>query len=99
MSLRQTAKGWVAETPTGEAMVRFTDPNPYGVLDHWVAFDGKPEIYIPLRMIANRNGTEAELVLFRQPEMSDAEFASDAALVEKDLATLKRLLEGLATPE
>jgi hypothetical protein len=34
------------------------------------------------------------LVLFRQPEMVDAEFARDAGLMQNDLRTLKALLEG-----
>lgn len=92
-SLHQTDKGWVADTPQGEATVRFTEPNAHGVLDHWVDMPGKAEVYIPLRMIANGSGTEVELVLFRQPEMSDADFERDEGLIVKDLAALKRLLE------
>jgi len=94
-SLHRTDDGWVADTPAGEAKLRFTDRNPYGVLDHRVQVAGKPEVYIPLRMIANGSGTEVELVLFRQPEMSDADFARDAEAIEKDLASLKKLLEDL----
>lgn len=92
-SLHQTAKGWMADTPLGEATVRFSEPNAYGVLDHWVKMADKPEVYIPLRMIANGAGTEVELVLFRQAEMNDADFARDEGLVRQDLAALKRYLE------
>lgn len=92
-TLHQTDKGWVAVTPAGEAIVRFSDPNPYGVLDHRVAMAGKPEVYIPLRMIADGDGTLVELVLFRQPGMTDADFDHDADMVRKDLAALKALLE------
>lgn len=94
-SLHQTDKGWVADTPLGEATVRFSEPNAYGVLDHWVDMAGKPEVYIPLRMIAHGRGTVVELVLFRQPGMSDADFEHDQGLVEQDLAALKQVLEGL----
>lgn len=92
-TLHQTEQGWVADTPEGEATVRFSDPNPYGVLDHWVLLEGKPEVYIPLRLIANGDGTEVELVLLRQPGMSDADFERDAGLITADLQTLKVLLE------
>ena len=92
-SLSETDAGWIAETPAGQAHVAFTDPNPHGVLDHWVRIDGQPEIYIPLRMIANGSGTEVELTLFRQPGMSDDDFERDAASVTADLAMLKALLE------
>ncbi|MGF7150646.1 hypothetical protein FHS96_004304 [Sphingomonas zeicaulis] len=94
-SLHDTDEGWVADTPAGKAIVRFSDPNPYGVLDHWVRIGDKPEIYIPLRMIANGSGTEVELTLFRQPEMDDDEFERDAASVTADLAALKALLENV----
>jgi hypothetical protein len=77
-----------------QAIVRFSEANPYGVLDHWVIVEGKPEVYIPLRMLANGDGTEVELILFRQPEMSDADVERDKGLIEKDLAALKQLLEG-----
>lgn len=43
--------------------------------------------------LPNGTGSEVMLVLFRQPEMDDAEFARDAGLMQKDLLTLKRLLE------
>jgi hypothetical protein len=92
-SLRETEQGWVADTPAGKAVVRFSDPNPYGVLDHWVTIEGKPEVYVPLRMLANGDATVVELVLFRQPEMTDADFERDAGLIEQDLASLKQLLE------
>jgi hypothetical protein len=92
-SLHRAGDRWVAATPEGEAIVRFTEPNPYGVLDHWVRIGDRPEIYIPLRLIANGQGTEAELLLLRQPEMSDADFDRDADMVAKDLAALKAVLE------
>jgi len=92
-TLRETAQGWVADTPEGEAEVQFSAPNPHGVLDHWVRIAGKPEIYIPLRMIANGEGTEIELILLRQPGMSDADFDRDTAMVEADLNRLKQVLE------
>lgn len=92
-SLHRDGDEWIADTPEGPAVVRFSPPNDLGVLDHSVRLPGKAEVHIPLRMIANGDGTEVELVLFRQPEMNDADFARDAGLVEKDLAELKRLLE------
>lgn len=92
-TLRETERGWIADTPLGEALVRFSEPNAHGVLDHWVRIGDRPEIYIPLRMIANGTGTEVELMLLRQPDMADADFERDAGLVEADLRRLKKLLE------
>ncbi len=74
----------------------FSEPNPYAVLDHRVRLEGKPEIYMPMRMVAHGDEVVVELVLFRQPNMSLAMFQRDMAAVERDLATLKRLLEAQA---
>lgn len=48
---------------------------------------------MPLRALANRQGTEVIFTLFRQPDMDDALFARDVGLVNADLQALKRLLE------
>ncbi len=94
-SLHHTDHGWVADTPEGEAAVRFSPANDHGVLDHWVDLPGKPRIYIPLRMIPNGDGVEVSLTLLRQPDMTDEMFARDADMVRQDLAKLKAVLEDL----
>ncbi|MFT3694082.1 MAG: hypothetical protein QM831_13140 [Kofleriaceae bacterium] len=81
-----------AEGMTADARVDYTPKNEYGILDHRVHV-GDKVIYVPLRMIANGDGTEVVFTLFREPEMSDADFARDEAMVVKDLANLKALLE------
>jgi hypothetical protein len=93
-SLHRVAGDWIAETPQGDAVVRFSEPNSFGVLDHRVTIEGQPEIYVPLRMIDTGTGTEIVLTLFRQPSMDDAALAHDAELVRADLLALKELLEG-----
>lgn len=92
-SLKRDGDGWVAETPEGTARVRFTPPNPFRIADHWVTLPGGAEISLPIRVLANGGGSEVTFHLFRQPEMDDAHFARDADWVERDLATLKRVLE------
>ena len=92
-SLHQEGDRWIAETPAGQAEVHFSPHNDFGVLDHHVMLPGGQDVYIPLRMIENGDGTEVSLWLFRQPEMDDAAFERDAGMVEKDLDTLKALLE------
>ncbi len=92
-SLRQEDEGWVADTPQGKLRIRFSGPNAFGVLDHWVTLPNRSVVYVPLRTLANRHGTEVIFTLFRQPDMDDALFARDAGLVNADLQALKRLLE------
>jgi hypothetical protein len=36
-ALRKVDGLWVADTPDGPMQVRFSERNPFGVLDHWVA--------------------------------------------------------------
>ena len=74
-------------------MVRFTSHNPFGVMDHWVDLPTGQTVYVPLRVIPNRDGCDVQLTLFRQPAMSDVDLARDVAWVERDLAALKALIE------
>ncbi|WP_342235007.1 SRPBCC family protein [Inquilinus sp. OTU3971] len=92
-SLRREGDGWVADTPEGTMRVRFTPPNPFRIADHWVIPPNGAEISLPIRVLANGGGSEVTFHLFRLPEMDDARFARDAEWVERDLATLKRVLE------
>jgi len=84
---------WVAHGPDGDVHVRFSPQNPYGVLDHWVTLPDGTEISIPLRVVANGDGAEVTLTLFRVPGMDDATFDRDQGMVAEDLAKLKALLE------
>jgi len=85
---------FLAQTPAGPARIRFTPPNPFGVLDHYVLPENAPaEIHIPMRLLQSNDACEITLTLRRQPEMTDAQFAADADWVRRDLAALKSLLE------
>lgn len=92
-SLRKIDGEWVAETQQGSMKVSFSERNAYGVLDHWVFPKSGAQIYVPLRVVANGNGCELILTLFRQPEMTDDKFAADADWVMRDLTAAKNLLE------
>jgi hypothetical protein len=92
-SLENIAGKWFIQGPEGRAEVRFSAPNSHGILDHHVVLPDGREIYVPLRVIANGEGSEVVFTLFRLPEMTDERFAGDAEWVERDLRTLKSLLE------
>jgi hypothetical protein len=79
--------------PVGSATVRFVERNRLGVLDHDVTVPSGETIHNPIRVIPNDGGSEVVFTLFRRPGVSAAQFAEDAQAVEKDLRTLKRLLE------
>jgi hypothetical protein len=84
---------WIAHGPGGDVQVRFSPGNDHGVLDHWVTLADGTEISIPLRVVANGDGAEVTLTLFRAPGMDDARFERDQGMVADDLAKLKALLE------
>jgi hypothetical protein len=92
-SLRLEGDHYVAHGPEGPVSIRFSPRNAFGVADHWVRVAPGMEVDIPLRVIPDGDGSLVSLTLFRQPGMDDARFATDAAWVEKDLATLKKLME------
>jgi hypothetical protein len=92
-SLRRASGQWIADTPDGPMIVRFSEPNAFGVLDHWVSPPSGAQIYIPLRVVKNGSGCEPVFTLFRQPGMDQARFDADAQWVMRDLKTAKQLLE------
>jgi uncharacterized protein YndB with AHSA1/START domain len=48
---------------------------------------------ITLGVVERAEGSEVILTLFQMAGMSDGRFAEDAAVAERDLATLKRVIE------
>jgi hypothetical protein len=94
--LRQTADGWVADSPMGAVTVEFSPLNEFGVLDHVVRLPSGQTVYNPLRVMPAGVGEGRCEVVFtvrRRAGMSDAEFDADVAAVGADLEALKRLLE------
>src|SRR5690349_9392778 len=94
--LRQTAEGWVADSPMGQVTVEFAPPNTFGVLDHVVRLPSGEAVYNPLRVIPGGVGEPRCEVLFtvrRRDGMSASELDADAAAVAADLEALRRLLE------
>lgn len=91
--LKKDGETWIVEAPFGTARLRFAPPNDFGVMDHDVALDSGITVHNPMRVVPSGAGSELVFTLIRRPDMSDAQFAADAAAVEKDLRTLKALLE------
>jgi uncharacterized protein YndB with AHSA1/START domain len=83
---------WTVETGDGPVGLRFVPDNPFGVADHVVRLPDGVEVLNPMRVLPNGAGTEVTFTLFRQPGMTDDEFARDRGAVESDLDRLGRLL-------
>jgi hypothetical protein len=84
---------WEVDTPQGKVGLHFTPRNEYGVLDHTVKLPDGTRVYVPMRVLANGEGSEVVITLYRQPEMDDAAFERDAGMMQDDLARLKHVLE------
>ncbi len=91
-ALIKDGDAWKAEGPEGPIRITFTDHNVFGVMDHYVTLGDGTVIYVPLRVIRNGDGAEVLLTLFRQPGMTDAQFAADAEWIARDLLALKALV-------
>jgi hypothetical protein len=92
-SMRHTAEGWIAETTIGPVGFEFVPANEYGVLDHFARPAPGVEIRVPMRVVPNHTGSEVLFTVFETPDMKPGQFATDVATVERDLQTLKRVLE------
>ncbi|MCC6073622.1 SRPBCC family protein [Pseudomonas sp. GCM10022188] len=92
--LPQAGSEWLASTPHGCLRIRFSPANPYGVADHWVELEDGRVIYVPLRVVANGDGSTVALTLFHRPDMDAESFAADCDWVRRDLLTLRQVLGG-----
>jgi Polyketide cyclase / dehydrase and lipid transport len=95
-ALRQTAKGWVADSPMGEVTVEFAPANQFGVLDHVVRMSDGQTVYNPLRVVPAGEGEARCEVVFtvrRRADMTDEEFDRDVATVAADLERLRDLAQ------
>jgi hypothetical protein len=93
-SVENRAGKWFLNTSLGEQQLAFVEKNAWGVLDHYVILANGAQVYAPMRVIANGSGSTVLFTLFRLPEMNDADFERDAGMVQRDLESLKLLLEG-----
>lgn len=92
--LRQEGGLWLADGADGPIRIRFTPHNAYGIMDHWVDTGSGSDNSVPMRIIANGEGSEVLLTLFRQSDMDDERFSTDIKWVMRDLKRLKALIEG-----
>lgn len=87
---------WLIPSPQGQAILRFAPRNEWGVLDHQVTLPDGTKVDVPMRVVANGEGCLLIFTLFHLPSMDQQTFENDTALVRKDLAALKQLLESHA---
>ncbi len=91
--VRKAGDWWVMDAPFGRVRVRFTPRNKLGVMDHEVQLESGVVVHNPMRVVPREGGSEFLFTLFRRAGMPEEQFAKDKAAVQRDLRTLKRLLE------
>lgn len=94
-SVRRAGGEWIAEGPIGTVRVRFAPVNDLGVADHDVVLANGDTVHNPLRVVPNGTGSTVIFTLMRLPGVTAQQFNADAKLVERDLMSLKTLLEQL----
>ncbi len=92
-SIKEVIGEWLVDTPQGQNKVTLTEKNNFGILDHYVRLTSGVEVYVPMRVVKNNDGSEILLTVFQTPEMTNELFAEDIKMVEKDLIHLKTIIE------
>lgn len=95
--IEQRGGTWFADSPMGEVEVQMAPANPFGVLDHDVKLPNGVSVHNAFRVTPCAEGCLLSFVVPRPAGASQESFASDVAHVQKDLATLKQLLEQSAS--
>lgn len=93
-SLTQHGDTWTTNSPMGEVSVQFVPRNEFGIFDHVVTLPSGESVFNPVRVVPDGEYACDVVFTVRQREMTDEQFELDTAAVQKDLNTLKRILEG-----
>ena len=96
-SMAPVGDHWVAESAMGSIIVRYAEPNPYGVIDHDVVLESGETIHNAVRVLPHDDGAEVVFTLRRHEGMSDTDFERDSAAVLADLVALKDVVESFIT--
>jgi|SRR5690242_10473094 len=100
-SIKELNGEWIAESPEGQAKVRITKRNDFGILDHYVkpfsSTNKDEEIFIPMRVVQNGDGSEVIFTIYQLAGMSEEKYTEDIRMVEQDLQSLKSIVENIHT--
>lgn len=83
---------WQIETPHGPGRLRIRHDEAFGILDHEV-LTSDAQWTVPMRIVPNGDGTELVITCFQGANVPDSAFDQQMADVDRELATLKKILE------
>ncbi len=92
-SVRPDGDHWRIQTDQGEFGLRFQADLQQGILDHVVEIADDVQVYVPLRVVPNGEGSEVLFTLFRLPAMTEERWQNDLAMVRADLERLQKVME------
>ena len=81
------------QAPHGTGHIRLRSDSASGVLDHDFV-DDQASWTVPARVVANGAGSEFMMTFFQPSMFTDQFFDEQVRLVDRELAQLKRILEG-----
>jgi hypothetical protein len=83
---------WEMETPAGKAKLRIRPNAEFGTLDH--DFNAPDANWtVPARVVPNGSGSEFMITFFQPPSFTKEFFEEQVALVDKELAQSKKIME------
>ncbi len=83
---------WAMETRTGLGRLRIRPNEALGVLDHDF-ISGGVQWTVPARVVANGEGSEFVMTFIQPSSLAKDTFDKQLALVDKELAKLKEIME------
>lgn len=87
-------RDWQVQVDGGGLVLRYSQPNRYGILDVQVFRPGdQPGPVTPVRLYPSDQGAELSYTHFRPPRYSNEQFASGVEWLESDLLRLKTFIE------
>jgi hypothetical protein len=87
-------RDYLVQVPRGQVVLRFIEPNPYGVLDYWVFPPGSDAgSATSVRLAPNEEGSELTILWLQREGDDDVKFQSEVDWLSADLGVLKSLLE------
>lgn len=91
--IREEHGRWLADSPMGTVEVRFVGDTAAGILDHEVTLPDGTTVLNQFRILDDGPHSLAMFHLRRADGATDEAFEADAAAVQADLETLRRVLE------